>query len=78
VSDADEMLLQRTINNSGFFESKNFYPPSNGTDYFEYTLIATFNNKLNAVYWTDVSKGVPPDIENLPFILPQILKETGF
>jgi hypothetical protein len=76
VSDADEMLLQRTINNSGFFESKNFYPPSNGTDYFEYTLIATFNNKLNAVYWTDVSKGVPPDIENLPYILPHILKET--
>jgi Common central domain of tyrosinase len=78
VSAADEMLLQRALNDSGFFESENFYPPSNGTDYFEYTLIATFNNKLNAVYWTDVSKEVPPDIENLPFILAHILKETGF
>jgi hypothetical protein len=78
VSAADEMLLQRALNDSGFFESKSFYPPSNGADYFEYTLIATLNNKLNAVYWTDVSKGVPPDIENLPFILPHILKEIGF
>jgi hypothetical protein len=78
VSAADEMLLQRALNNSGFFESKSFYPPSNGADYFEYTLIAALNNKLNAVYWTDVSKEVPPHIENLPFILPYILKEIGF
>jgi hypothetical protein len=78
VSAADEMLLQRALNDSGFFESKSFYPPSNGADYFEYTLIASLNNKLNAVYWTDVSEGVPPDIENLPFILPHILKEMGF
>jgi hypothetical protein len=61
-----------------FFESKSFYPPSNGADYFEYTLIAALNNKLNAVYWTDVSKEVPPNVENLPFILPYILKEVGF
>ena len=77
VSLADEMLLKQTLNNSGFFESISFYPPSEGADYFEYTLIATLNNKLNAVYWTDVSNGVPPGVQNLPFILSYILDKEG-
>lgn len=78
VSSTDEMQLKRVLNNSGFFESENFYPPSNGTDYFEYTLIAALNNNLNAVYWTDASKGVAHEVENLPFIISHILNRTGF
>jgi hypothetical protein len=75
ISDHDEGVASRILNDSGFFDSdKIFYPPPSGSsDYFEYTVIATLNGKLHAVYWTDVSEGVLNGIKNLPFILAYIL-----
>jgi hypothetical protein len=77
VSDADEAIVKRILNDSGYFDSKSFYPSApNSADYFEYTAIAILNGKLHAVYWTDTSEDVPNGIKNLPFILEYILR-TG-
>jgi hypothetical protein len=78
ITTDDEMLLKRILNDSGFFDSKNFYLPSpNSADYNEYILFARLNNKLQAVYWTDVSEGIPYGIENLPFSLSYVLNLGG-
>ena len=74
ISTADEMVAKRILNNSGFFEAESFYPPApNSTDYFEFTMIATLNGKLHAIYWTDASEGVPAGVTNLPYILAYTL-----
>jgi hypothetical protein len=75
ISDFDEQEAKRLFNNSGFFESTTtFYPPAAGSaDYIEFTVIATSNGKLHAVYWTDVSEGVPEPIRNLPYIMAYVL-----
>jgi hypothetical protein len=79
ITTEDEMVAKRILNDSGFFDSGSFYPPSpNSADYFEYTLIATLDNKLQAVYWTDVSEDVPNGVENLPFILSYLLSTGVF
>ena len=71
----DDIVAKRILNDSGFFDSKKvFYPPPlNSRDYFEYTVIATLNGKLQAVYWTDSSEDIPSGIKNLPFILAYVL-----
>jgi hypothetical protein len=75
ISDFDEQEAKRLFNNSGFFESTTtFYPPAEGSaDYIEFTVIATLNGKLHAVYWTDVSEEVPEPIRNLPYIMAYVL-----
>ena len=75
ISDYDEGVARRILTDSGFFDSDRIFypPPTGGADYFEYTVIATLNGKLHAVYWTDISEGVPNGIKNLPFILAYIL-----
>ena len=74
ISDSDEAIARRILNDSGFFDSNSFYPPTSGTtDYFEYTVIARLNDKLNAVYWTDASAAISDRIKNLPFILDHVL-----
>jgi hypothetical protein len=78
ISSADEVVAKQILNDSGFFDSKSFYPPApNSADYFEYTIIATLNGKLQAIYWTDASKDVPYGISNLPYILYHILGSGG-
>jgi hypothetical protein len=74
LSSADEILAKRILNDSGFFDSKSFYPPAlDNEDSFEYTLSATLNGKSHAIYWTDASEGVPNGIRNLPFIMSYVL-----
>jgi Common central domain of tyrosinase len=75
ISDSDDIVARRIINDSGFFYSnKVFYPPvPNSRSCFEYTVIATLNGKLQAVYWSDASEDVPNGIKNLPFILAYVL-----
>ncbi len=75
ISDFDEQEAKRLLNNSGFFRSSiTFYPPAEGSaDYIEFTVIATLNGKLHAVYWTDVSEEVPEPIRNLPYIMAYLL-----
>jgi hypothetical protein len=36
-------------------------------------VIATFDGKLHAVYWTDESDGVPDSVKNLPYIPSYLL-----
>jgi hypothetical protein len=77
ISDFDEQEAKRLLNNSGFSElttTTTFYPPASGSaDYIEFTVIATLNGRLHAVYWTDVSEGVPEPIRNLPYIMAYVL-----
>jgi hypothetical protein len=75
IFDSDDAIARRILNDSGFFDSKKIFYPSllNSRDYFEYSIIATLNGKLQAVYWTDASKDIPSGIKNLPFILAYVL-----
>jgi hypothetical protein len=75
ISDSDDTLARRILNDSGFFSSKKvFYSPvSNSRDYLEYTVIATLNGKLQAAHWTDASEDIPSGIKNLPYILAYLL-----
>jgi hypothetical protein len=73
ISDLDEEILKRTVNNSRLFEADSFYPPSaNHTEFTEYAAIATLGGKLHAAYWTDTSEGVPDSVRNLPYIVAHI------
>ena len=74
ISSSDENLAMRALNNSGFFEAASFYPPpTNITDYLEFTMFAILGNELHAVYWTDASEEVPEAVQNLPYALANIL-----
>ena len=73
ISDSDG-LVKEIVNRSGFFNAETFYlPEPNSTDYSEFTVIATMNGRLHALYWTDASEGVPVGVKNLPYILAYIL-----
>jgi len=69
VSNADEDMVKQILNNSGFFDANSFYHPAPiSIDYQEFTLIATLDGKLHAIYWNDASEGVPEVIiQNLPY-----------
>ena len=70
INNSDEATASRILNGSGFFEAEASYPPApNSTDYEEFTISATLDGKLNSVYWTTTSEGVPEPVANLPFIL---------
>jgi hypothetical protein len=71
LSVSDENVVQRILNDSGFLDSKSFYPPSQAPNLSgsEYTLITILNGKIHAAYWTDNSPHVPNGLKNLPFIL---------
>jgi hypothetical protein len=75
ISNADEDMTKQILNNSGFFDANNnFYPPApNSIDYQEFTLIATIDGNLQAIYWTDASEAVPEPIQNLPYIISYAL-----
>jgi len=67
LSDQQERSLKEILTNNTFFEAESFYPPidSGAADFFEYTLIATIDGKINAVYWTDVSEDMPRQLWNI-------------
>jgi Common central domain of tyrosinase/Bacterial TSP3 repeat len=74
ISNSDEDLAIRTLNSSAFFEAASFYPPlSNSIDYLEYTMFTILGNKIHGVYWTDLSEEVPEDVQNLPYVMANIL-----
>ena len=75
ISDSDEQVAKRVLNNSGFFSlNASFYLPASGSsDYVEYTAVATLKGRAHAVYWTDTSEGVPEGIRNLPYIMAYLL-----
>ena len=72
LSQQEEDTLKQQINSSGFFEAMSFYPPIDGADFFEYTLLVTMNGQLQAVYWTDVSKDVPANLSNATAAIEQL------
>jgi hypothetical protein len=68
LTDQQERNLTQIFIKNGFFEADNFYPPmasSGAADFFEYTLIATLNGKINAIYWTDVSEDAPRELQDI-------------
>ena len=76
LSEQQVSNLTQLFTKSGFFSAtENFYPAASGSaDYFTYTLIAAYGGKINAVYWTDASSGVPEGLRSLPQILQQIIQ----
>ena len=65
--------LKRTFRDNGFFEVKSFYPRTGGvSDAFEYTLIATINEQIQAAYWANDSNDKPEGLGKIASAIEQV------
>lgn len=67
LSDAEQMRLRQSVNNSRFFQANGIYPP-NPTGAQDYTLDVlgiTMDSKSHTVIWADTSSNVPTGLDTV-------------